>query len=239
MNDHTRAVPARVARLGEYFALAAAAGDGWRPVADLLEPANLQERVSATRHAIAGFSGAEPAEVPLRVAASSLQMAIASRLISPALGSVVAVQRAPLLTTASLRWRTAGHSVQFGAVDLTWRTIDGPADAAATMAETLLDDVLVPLVDRMLSAATLSPQVMWGNVISAANGAVTVLGMTEPALVEVGRRVVSALARTAPLRDTAVIDGENFRRRSCCLFYQAPHGGLCGDCVLQASSPSH
>ena len=239
MNDHTRAVPAQVARLGEYFALSAAAGGGWHPVADLLEPATLHERAAATRHAIAGFSGADPADVPLRVAASSLQMAIASRLISPALGSVVAVGRVPLLTPAAVRWRSAGHSVQFGAVDLQWRRVDGPADAAALIAETLLDGVLAPLTDRMHRTLALSPQVMWGNAMSAANGAVTVLGMTDRSLVAAGRRLITSLARTAPLRDTAVTDAGNFRRRSCCLFYQAPHGGLCGDCVLQGAPPSH
>lgn len=239
MNDHTRAVPAQVARLGEYFALRAALGGGWQPVAALLEPATLQERAATTQHAIAGFSGADPADVPLRVAASSLQMAIASRLISPALGSVVAVQRAPLLTPASLRWRTADHSVQFGAADLQWRDVDGPANAAALIAETLLGGVLATLTERMHSTLALSPQVMWGNVMSAANGAVTVLGLTDPSLVAAGRRLITALSRTAPLRDTAVTDAGNFRRRSCCLFYQAPHGGLCGDCVLQGAPPSH
>ena len=37
-----------------------------------------------------------------------------------------------------------------------------------------------------------------------------------------------------PLSDTGTLgpDGEGFRRRSCCLYYRVPGGGLCGDCVL-------
>ncbi len=30
---------------------------------------------------------------------------------------------------------------------------------------------------------------------------------------------------------TALPDGGH-RRRSCCLYYRTPHGGLCGDCAL-------
>jgi iron complex transport system ATP-binding protein len=27
-------------------------------------------------------------------------------------------------------------------------------------------------------------------------------------------------------------NGMSYRRTSCCLYYRAPRGGLCGDCVL-------
>lgn len=40
------------------------------------------------------------------------------------------------------------------------------------------------------------------------------------------------LSITARLRGTAEFAGGRFRRRSCCLFYQVPGGGYCGDCVL-------
>ena len=236
MDDHTDpAVPERVARLGGYFALDTATGPGWRTLAELLDTATLADRVGATRVAIADFSGCAPTAVPVRVAASSLQMAIAARLMSPALGSFAALRAVPMLTARSLRWRTAGHSVTFGATGLEWcDTGDAPA-AAHAIDTALLDDALAPLIDRLHADVALSPQVMWGNVASSANGAVTVLGMTDPSLVSAGRQLVTALAGTHRLRGTAETADGTFRRRSCCLFYQAPHGGLCGDCVLHGA----
>ncbi|MEV0504296.1 (2Fe-2S)-binding protein, partial [Streptomyces spectabilis] len=34
------------------------------------------------------------------------------------------------------------------------------------------------------------------------------------------------------LRSTGTLDGTAFRRRSCCLYYRCPNGGLCGDCCF-------
>lgn len=236
MDDHTRpAVPERVARLGGYFALDTATGPGWRTFAELLDAPTLADRVGATRAAIADFSGCAAAEVPVRVAASSLQMAIAARLMSPALGSFAALHAVPVLAARSLRWRPAGHSVQFGATELEWRDARDAVAAAYAIDAALIGDALAPLIDRMHADVALSTQVMWGNVISSANGAVTVLGMTDRSLVSAGRRLVTALAGTARLRGTVATAGGAFRRRSCCLFYQAPHGGLCGDCVLHGA----
>ena len=131
--------------------------------------------------------------------------------------------------------------MQFGAAALEWRDARDAAAAAAVIDTGLLREVLAPLIDRVRTEVALSPQVMWGNVVSSANGAVTVLGMSEESLVSAGRRLVTALAGTPMLRGTVTGTGatadDPFRRRNCCLFYLAPHGGLCGDCVLRADEP--
>jgi ferric iron reductase protein FhuF len=41
-----------------------------------------------------------------------------------------------------------------------------------------------------------------------------------------------------PLAGTGSFTGDRFTRRSCCLYYQAPRSGLCGDCVLVTSQPA-
>ncbi len=73
---------------------------------------------------------------------------------------------------------------------------------------------------------------LWGNVISAANGAVTVMSQTRPECEQPGRALIAALMATDQLAGAAAhIDG-TFRRRNCCLFYLVPGAGYCGDCVL-------
>ncbi|MEC4021033.1 (2Fe-2S)-binding protein, partial [Streptomyces sp. H27-D2] len=56
----------------------------------------------------------------------------------------------------------------------------------------------------------------------------------------------SALTRTLfddpLLRDTGnwrAAGERDFVRRSCCLYYRVPGGGMCGDCVLLPTRTSH
>lgn len=240
------AVPPRVARLGEYFSLPEAlpealpaAGPDWQRFEELLDATTLTGLVTATRRAIAVSSGAEVDDVPERVAASSLQLAMAARLVSPLIGSILTTRNAPLLTPGSLRWGSAGHSVRFAATGLRWRRTEDAPGAAWTIRDTFLVGPMAAIVDGLHSAVSLSPTVMWGNTISAAHGAVTVAGMTDPTLIPAGRQLVRVLADTGPLAGTAAVGEDTFTRRSCCLFYLAPGGGLCGDCVLHASDRSH
>jgi ferric iron reductase protein FhuF len=96
----------------------------------------------------------------------------------------------------------------------------------------VLTTILGPLNDALRSATALSAQVTWGNVMSAANGAVTVLAMSRPECESRGHAVVRALMDTEHLRGTGSFVQGKFIRQSCCLFYLAPRSGLCTDCVL-------
>ncbi|MGW4250864.1 (2Fe-2S)-binding protein, partial [Streptomyces californicus] len=40
------------------------------------------------------------------------------------------------------------------------------------------------------------------------------------------------------LRSTGAPHGPAFRRRSCCLYWRCPGGGLCGDCVFDSAPGS-
>lgn len=241
--DSTRKL-ARIAQLGGYFTLHPATpsphgSTGWAELPTLFNPAVLADLVGRTRAAIASASGAQITDIPVRVAASSLQLAVVSRLLSPVVGAVTTLASVPLLTPESVRWKRVGHAVQFGVTGLQWQKVERPADAAGAIVATLLQNVFAPLNDELHHMASLSHKVLWGNVASATNGAVTVLAMTRSEIAPAGRELVAALTATPTLSGAAEFVGGRFVRRNCCLFYLVPNSGLCGDCVLNVSDASH
>jgi FhuF 2Fe-2S C-terminal domain len=223
-----------IAALGEFFALPAADPATWRPITSLCgDQAVVHEYTMRTRAATASGFGVDEADVPVKAAASSVHLSIAARLLSPVVGAAACLGTIPLLTLDSLFWQQdSSHRPKLGAARVEWVPETDPHRAAAAIAESLIGNVLSPLNETMRLAESLSPQVMWGNIASAANGAVTVLTQSRPDAQSRGRDLIAALIATEPLRGTADVVGERFRRRNCCLFYQVPGGGYCGDCVL-------
>lgn len=179
--------------------------------------------------------------IPLRSAASSFQLGIAARLLSPVIGAATCLRAVPLLRADSVWWKqvteqgAARHSPRFSVAEVDSTDAETAAVAAAAISSSVVDGVLRPLTEALAAVSGLSMKVMRGNVISAANGAVTVLAMTRPNDESHGRAVVAALAESDELADTGHFDQGRFVRHSCCLFYQAPNAGLCGDCVLTVS----
>ncbi|MGE2832650.1 (2Fe-2S)-binding protein [Mycobacterium sp. SMC-4] len=224
----------RVAGFGEYFALAEPAGAGWRPVSPLLtDVAAVREQVAGTRRAIADARRMEPDRILLKSAASAWHLAIAARLISPVIGAAAHCSAVPVLTPPRLYWRPgAGHGLKLAAARLTWVDAHTPRRAAELIVGSLLDTVFAPLHQTLRAAAALSPGVMWGNLASAAHGAVTVMAGTRPVYRASCQALIGTLLEMGPLHDSATVAGGRFRRRNCCLFYRVPGSGLCGDCVL-------
>ncbi|MFN6551662.1 (2Fe-2S)-binding protein [Mycolicibacterium septicum] len=223
-----------IAALGEFFALPAADPATWRPIRSLCgDQAAVHEYTMRTRAATAVGFGIDETDVPVKAAASSVHLSITARLLSPVVGAAACLGTVPLLTLDSLFWQPdSSHRPALGTAGAQSVTETDPNRAATVIAGSLIGDVLSLLNDTMRLAGTLSPQVMWGNIASAANGAVTVLAQTRPDAQTRGRDLIDALIATEPLRGTADFAGGRFRRRSCCLFYQVPGGGYCGDCVL-------
>lgn len=220
--------------LGEYFALPSAQGDSWLPVATLCGDAEtLRDYTLRMRAATAaGFRVADD-DVPVKAAASSVHLSIAARLLSPAIGAATCLGAVPMLTSGSVFWqRDPSHRPLLGAARLQWSPVTDARAAARWITDTLVDGVLRLLSTTMRHAVSLPPHVMWGNIASAANGAVTVLAATRPDAEGFGRALVRELITDEPLRGTAEFTDGRFRRRNCCLFYQVPGGGYCGDCVL-------
>lgn len=230
--DTTTGYLAELAGLGEYFALGVADQDEWRSLAELFTDETLTGHVDRTRTAMAVSAGCPVKRVPVRVAASSFQLSVAARLLSPAIGSALCLGVVPVLDLDSVRWGpSTGHTPRFAVAGPNWVQVTTEHAAAGVIAMSAVAALTV-LGTRLDALLSLSSQITLGNLSSAANGAVTVLAMSRPALRTPGRALVRALLDTAPLSGTGFFAGDQFHRRSCCLYYRAPRSGLCGDCVL-------
>lgn len=226
-----------LAPLGEFFVLPAADGDMWMPITSLLsDAATVRDYADQTRTAIAASMGVGTADVPIKAAASSAHLSITARLLSPVVGAAVCLHTVPLLGPDSIRWqRDSSHRPILGVTHLDWVAVTGAEQAAAAIIDSIVEGVLRPLNETMRSATALSPQVLWGNIASAANGAVTVLSMSRPQDEPRGRALIAALLAAHPLSGAAEFVGSRFMRRNCCLYYRIPGGGYCGDCIFTDS----
>ena len=104
----------------------------------------------------------------------------------------------------------------------------------------LVTELLAPVVAAVRARAAVAERVLWGNVASSVASARQLVAAVRPdaapRAADVGRHLLTTapFAATATLRDPAPPDvGWTFQRRSCCLYYRVPGGGICGDCVLR------
>lgn len=239
------AVLTELAGLGPFFALGShpagsALSGGWRPLEELLQqPGVLQTRVAATRAALAEASGQRPGDVELRVAASMTQLGLAARLVCPALGVAVLTGRLPRIDPAWMRWQPGpgggvALSIQDGVLLPASSAAANPAALAVALAGSVLDGPVRALVQAS-GQFGVSPQVLWGNVVSVVNGARALIGLAAPGLSEPTEQIVSGLLARPPLHGRHQGSAATgFRRRSCCLVYRlvAAQAPVCGDCVL-------
>ncbi|MFZ3495260.1 (2Fe-2S)-binding protein [Streptomyces sp. 5.8] len=204
-------------------------GPGFRP---------LDELYGEQLGAYVGEVGRRIGSGPGRVAASTAQFGIASRLWSLGLGCAVLSGRVPDLGPGGLWWRLPGA----GSLEL-W--LPEPAELPAelpgeTQARALADTVLgnLAVLDTALRERFgVSPRVLRGNAASGLVGAVRVLTDRVPGEAA-ALLAAELLADGGPLGGTGTYVhepglGVAFVRRSCCLYYKVPGGGLCGDCVLR------
>ncbi len=171
-----------------------------------------------------------------RVAASVAFQGIAGRLLSIVLGSAVLTGRVPDLAAGDLRWSPVA-----GAPDDLWSP--SPAALPPGAEGRVLRELLVPLHDATREVASVSSRILWGNAGSALAGSLRVLhgwclARGRDADAERAVDVARDLLADPLLRDTGVLrtrgaGGPTFLRRTCCLYYRVPGGGLCGDCVLR------
>ncbi|WP_406209882.1 (2Fe-2S)-binding protein [Streptomyces sp. NBC_01017] len=169
----------------------------------------------------------------LRIAASVAQQGLAARLWSVALGCAALYGRIPDLDPGLLHWDPDGS-----APDDLWLTEVRPLPAdPATVADVVLHRHLQPLTDAVHARYRVAAGLLWGNAGSALAGAARQLDQWAHAG---GRTDTAARARALTaelfghplLADTGTLTGTAFRRRSCCLYYRVPGGGVCGDCCF-------
>lgn len=167
---------------------------------------------------------------PGRVAASTAQLGIASRLWSLGLGCAALAGQVPDLDPARVWWRLPAA----GSLEL-WLP-EPAARPAAALGDSVLGNLAV-LDSALRERYGVSAKVLRGNAASGLVGALRVLLDRVPgeAAVELAGALLAeggALAGTGTFIHEEGL-GVAFVRRSCCLYYRVPGGGFCGDCVLR------
>jgi FhuF-like iron-sulfur protein len=162
-----------------------------------------------------------------RVAASVLHLSLAARLWSPVLGSALLAGLVPDLSSLvvssvsplRLGVTTAAGWLGLSAGDLARLSADVVGNQLAALAAGLP----VPVAGGLLR----------GNSASAMAGALGVLVHHRPGLAGRAAALGQELLGTTELTGAGCLtSGLAFRRRSCCLYYRVPGGGLCGDCCF-------
>ncbi|WP_327351785.1 IucA/IucC family C-terminal-domain containing protein [Streptomyces sp. NBC_01304] len=166
-----------------------------------------------------------------RIGVSVAHLGLAARLWSLALGSAALYGRVLDLDPERLCWDWDGASP-----DDLW--LDGVRTRpVAELADAVVRDHLDPLHTALRSTYRISERLLWGNAGSALAGAARELhGWAgrhgRPEAGEHALALAAELLRHPALTGTGTLTGTAFRRRSCCLYYRCPGGGLCGDCCF-------
>jgi ferric iron reductase protein FhuF len=209
---------AAVAGLGPFFTLGA--GRGERPLAD---PEPVRARIAHVAAAL---------RCEQRVAASLAFQGFAAQLVSAPYAAAVLHARVPEVTPASVRWTRAEDGGWELSTDAT-AVVEGAALPA------LLTGLLTPLLGAVRAWVPVTERLLWGNAASTVAAAKRLLVLQRPATAARAAGVAEAVLAHGPFagagellppREPDVV--WTFRRRSCCLYYRVPGGGLCDDCVL-------
>lgn len=220
-----RSLLADVAGLGPFFTLGT--GPGERTWVD-------PEVVTARIAHVGGALGCDE-----RVAASLAFQGFAAQLVSAPYAAAVLHGAVPEVAPSLLWWSRAADG---GWVLRTDATLLVPADRLAGQ----LDGLLTPLIAAVREQVPVSERLLWGNAASTVAAAKRLLVMRRPAAAGRAAEVAEAVLGHGPFagagellppRDPDVV--WTFRRRSCCLYYRAPGGGLCDDCVRLPRRSAH
>jgi iron complex transport system ATP-binding protein len=215
---------AELADINPYFAIGTGPVDsGWHSVQQLYGDPELLggivERVQ-TRLGVA-----EP-----RVAASIFFLGFAARLWSIGIGAVAGHRMLPALGADQLLFREFGGQIALHiARPLAWRG----DDLERMLADAVLDAHLAPLSSALHQLTTVAPEMLRGNAASALLGAAREYDRHQAAgSAGPGWQLARTLCTDERLVSTVCFSDDDYRRKSCCLYYRTPRGGLCGDCVF-------
>jgi hypothetical protein len=215
-----RSLLADVAGLGPFFTLGTGpAVPGERTLAD---PEPVRDRIAH----VSGALGCDE-----RVAASLAFQGFAAQLVSAPFAAAVLHGVVPVLSPATVWWNRTddgGWTLRTDATAL----VDGDRLAGA------LEGLLAPLVAAVRGQVPVAERLLWGNAASTVAAAKRLLAMQRPAAAGRAAEVAEAVLASGPFAGSGELlpprDPDlvwTFRRRSCCLYYRVPGGGLCDDCV--------
>ena len=216
-----RALPTELADISPFFAVGTGPADGsWRPVRQLYTD-------SALLDGIVDRVGARMDVAERRVAASTFFLGFAARLWSIGLGALAGHRLLPDLDVEQLLFRESDGQIQLH--------IENPVawqgdDLEPMLADMVLDRHLAPLSTALRRLGPISDKLLRGNAASALLGAARVFDRNATAGPgwQLARRLCTDQRLSAAIR----FNGMSYRRTSCCLYYRAPRGGLCGDCSM-------
>ena len=216
----------RLAALGPFFAVEVhepltAVTPPWLAFTELL--GDLDSRVQPVRSALALGGDRSESDIELRVAASVAHLGVVARLLAPAIGAMALGERGLSLDVADVRWQNQlGGPFPLSTVIRPGRSI------------LLRGDAVEALTLGFAGTYSLSEQVLWGNVGSAANGAAGLIATTRPDLARRARMAADTVLADPRVDGGELRSGAHFRRKSCCLLYRLTGDriAVCGDCVL-------
>jgi ferric iron reductase protein FhuF len=219
----------RAAAVNPLFALAAGPppdAEGWRPAADLAEAGVVAQLIGDVGRAYGG-----PAA---RIAASMVVLGYSASLVAP---TVAILLRDDLLLDVApdkVCWRYApGDGFQLRLPEPSGRQ-DAPLPQR--WCREVVDGHLGTLIHSVRSVVPVAKGLLWGNVASSLAGALRSLALAGAVPLQTCHDAGRALLGYGPLRGsgslTVLLGQLRFMRRSCCLYYRLPGGGMCGDCPL-------
>ncbi|MET9498769.1 (2Fe-2S)-binding protein [Streptomyces sp. NPDC006552] len=162
-----------------------------------------------------------------RVGTSIAHLGLAARLWSPVLAC--ALLHGIVLDLGAVEWAEGSSALRLALPRAR------PARCFPSLPEAVYAQVdgALGTVERRLSVK-IAAGLLAGNTASALAGSAAVLLRSRPDLRAGLTALTHDLLDTGRLRGTGRITGPDlsFRRRSCCLYYRVPGGGMCGDCCL-------
>jgi hypothetical protein len=224
-------------------------------LAELLDEDVVAERVGAARQTLVRMFGLAPGDVGERVVASITFLGLASRLLSPPLGAVVAGGALPRADLDRMWWRAVeGGPVPIASCGLVATAGLDAAAAARRLVEETVRGLVEPVLAVFRRRFALSDHVLWGNVASALGGAAGMIADTEASSAttdaaaphsatartadagaggsaERAAAIVQAMLRMAPLLGTATLERPDSQRarwflvRRNCCLYYRLPGG--------------
>ncbi|NBE52100.1 IucA/IucC family C-terminal-domain containing protein [Streptomyces boluensis] len=216
----------QLASVGGFFALRSGTSPTAVPLAEVYagDGARLAARVDTVT--------ARLAAPEVRIGVSVAQLGLAARLCSVALGGAALYGRVLDLDPRRLSWDPDGSSPDDLWLDAV-RTL--PVEA---LGDSLVEGHLAPLAAALRRRYRIAEPLLWGNAGSALAGAVRALhtwagSAGRPEVAERALDLGADLFCRPELRGTGTLGAlPRFRRRSCCLYYRCPGGGVCGDCCF-------
>jgi ferric iron reductase protein FhuF len=238
--DRCRDVLREVGEIGDFFTLDRPGVTGI-PLRRMVDSSEVYHaRTDSIGHTLAQLINADPEELPRRPLASLVFLGLSARLVAPTLAAAAIHRLVPQLTLDNVNMaeledgRLVLQLTESDGLDPT--PIPDIADLADLIDEHLLEGPLAELVSAFAARDALHPRLLWGNVASTVASSAKLIGLHHPDHIDTTNKTARLILDRAHLSECGYLTQDaqimQYHRRSCCLYYQFPNAGTCGDCPL-------